>query len=126
MSTLQTCVTPNIIHATFIIRNKVMKNGSENHKQTWTNGEKQASLSWIRSSIDDLHIKEKNIQDHFLKTKSEFIQTLNNVNHRKAVQTHFMSKQNNFKRKFSSEKNMKLNFLNKKKKKNLRTNTQFK
>ena len=108
---LQTCVTENIIPATFIIRNKAMKNGSENHKQTWTNGAKQASLAWIRSSIDDLHIKENNIQDHFLKTKSEFVQTLDNVNHRRAIETYFMSKQNNFTRKFSSEKNMKLNFL---------------
>ena len=42
---LQTCVSENIIPATFIIKNKAMKNGFENHKQTWTNGAKQASFA---------------------------------------------------------------------------------
>ena len=55
---LQICVTENINSAAFILRNKAIKNGSENHKQTWIQGAQQASLAWLRSSIDNLHIKE--------------------------------------------------------------------
>ena len=63
------------------------------HRLTWTQEVYQASLAWIISSIDNLHIQENKIHDNSLKTKSEFIQTLDNVNQSQEISRNVKAKQ---------------------------------
>ena len=72
-SFLEQCLTADYIPKTFRIKNLPRPDLSLSHQEKWTEGAKQASKTWMLSSIQDLRNKQENILAEISNVKSELL-----------------------------------------------------